>query len=171
MKKISQIFIFFLLFFSFSCKTPVQEIQEKKDDPVKEQLISANQYIGDRVQDQISAFAERAGWNMTVTPTGLWIMITEKGKGPAIISGEKIRVKYTVRLLDGTLCYISGKDKPEDITLGRGELEAGVEEGLLMMHEGDCAVMIIPPHLAHGNFGDRNKIPGASVIIYEIRIV
>jgi len=170
-RSIIRIFIFALvLLLPGACKTPVQEIAEKKDDPVKEKFVDANRYMGERHQDQISAFVDRMGWEMTQTPTGLWIMIKNHGQGPAIIQGERIHCRYTVSLLDGTVCYQSGEDKPEDITLGKGQMEAGAEEGILMMHHGDEAVMIIPPHLAHGNFGDRNKIPGASVIMYDILV-
>ena len=55
--------------------------------------------------------------------------------------------------------------------VGKGGIESGVEEGLLKMTEGDSATLIIPPHLAHGNFGDRNKIPGNSVVIYKLRVL
>jgi len=162
--------LFLLVFTLFSCKTPVQELKEKKDDPLREQFVDANQYMEERHQDQIEAFVERAGWKMEKLPTGLWISVLEKGGGAAVMSTDKLRLRYTVRLLDGTLCYTSGVDKPVDYSLGKGELEAGVEQGLLTLHHGDHALMIIPPHLAHGNFGDRNKIPGASVIIYDIKV-
>ncbi len=170
MKSYVPIVIFLTFLPLFSCKTPVQEIEERNIDPLKEQFVNANQYMEVRHQDQISAFVDRAGWKMQKTTTGLWIMLTEEGKGRRVTQGEKLNVFYTVRLLDGTLCYTSGKDKPGEIILGKGQLEAGVEQGLLMMRHGDHAIMLIPPHLAHGNFGDRNKIPGASVIIYDIVI-
>ncbi|MFZ5939613.1 MAG: FKBP-type peptidyl-prolyl cis-trans isomerase [Bacteroidota bacterium] len=153
-----------------SCRTPVQDLREKEEDPVKEKLISANQYMSERHQDQISAFVERMGWSMEQTSTGLWFMLTKHGDGRPIGPGETIEADYTVRLLDGTLCYTGGKEKPRTLTLGKGEVEAGLEEALLLMHHGDQARIIIPPHLAHGNFGDRNKIPGASVIMYDISV-
>ena len=50
--------------------------------------------------------------------------------------------------------------------MGKGGIESGVEEGLAtLLRKGTEAILIIPPHLGHGNFGDRDKIPGNSVLI------
>jgi FKBP-type peptidyl-prolyl cis-trans isomerase len=74
-------------------------------------------------------------------------------------------------LLDGTPCYQAGEKEPKTIVVGSGGVESGVEEGLLLMKEGTSATLLIPPHLGHGNFGDRNKIPGNSVLIYHLKIL
>jgi FKBP-type peptidyl-prolyl cis-trans isomerase len=62
-------------------------------------------------------------------------------------------------------------DNPKRITVGKGGVESGVEQGLKKLSEGAEAIFLIPPHLGHGNFGDRVRIPGNSVLIYRIQVL
>ena len=77
---------------------------------------------------------------------------------------------FSSSLLDGTPCYSANIENPRVIIVGKGDVESGVNEGLKLLKNGSRAILLIPPHLAHGNFGDRNLIPGNSVLIYEIEI-
>ena len=169
-KAIAELTLFFLLILS-ACDPPVQEIVVQETDPVSEQFIRANQYMYQRHQDHISAFLDRVRWNAEVRPTGLWIVVTREGQGKQI--GENSRVTYTFEstLLDGTFCYEATIRHPKVITVGKGGVESGVEQGLQLLSDGAEAIFLIPPHLAHGNFGDREKIPGNSVLIYRLSVL
>jgi FKBP-type peptidyl-prolyl cis-trans isomerase len=168
-------FRFMLVYFSIlltcGCNPPVQEQEESGNNQVKEQFIRANQYMQQRHQDHISAFLERVGWKAEVIPSGLWIVVDKPGEGRRI--GENMRITYTFEstLLDGTPCYQATLEEPKQITIGTGGVESGVEQGLQLLSEGAEAIFLIPPHLAHGNFGDREKIPGNSVLIYRIQVL
>ena len=107
---------------------------------------------------------------METTETGLWYMIYEKGTGIPSSNGKIATIKYNVYLLDGTLCYSSEKTGPKKFTIGKGGVERGLEEGVLMLHMGDKARFILPPHLAQGLTGDGNKIPSRSIILYEVEL-
>ncbi len=124
-----------------------------------------------RHQDHISAFVERVGWEARVTPSGLWMVIHESGTGSDILENSTVTYTFNSMLLDGTPCYEATELQPKTISMGRGGVESGVEQGLQYMREGTEAILIIPPHLGHGNFGDRDKIPGNSVIIYHLKVV
>jgi len=143
-------------------------MEQKEISSAPEQFVKANQYMYQRHQDHISAFVERVGWETITTSTGLWIVIEEAGRGPKIQENDRVNFTYSSMLLDGTPCYASGDDDPKQIVIGRGGVESGVEEGLRQLREGSRAVLLIPPHLAHGNFGDRDKIPGNSILIYTL---
>jgi FKBP-type peptidyl-prolyl cis-trans isomerase len=153
------------------CTPPVQEQKEQETDLVSEQFIRANQYMLQRHQDQISAFLERVGWNAEVTPSGLWIVIRKPGEGRRITESSRVTYAFQSTLLDGTPCYSASPEHPEEIVVGQGAVESGVEQGLQKLSEGSDAVFLIPPHLAHGNFGDREKIPGNSVLIYSLQVL
>jgi len=155
----------------FSCRPPVQEQEEKKADIANEKLLNLNIYLRDIHQDHIHAFVGRVGWDMEVTSTGLWYAIVEKGLGEPVEMNKRVTFIYSSLLLDGTPCYEANAGKPESVIVGKGEMISGLMEGLLKMHAGDSAIFIIPPHLGHGNFGDRNKIPGNSVIIYKVKVL
>ena len=162
--------IIFVIFLS-SCKTPVQEEIEETTDPYKEVFISANTYTKDRQQEHIAAFVERVGWKMKRTATGLWYMFEEEGVGPRAEEGKFISYTYETRLIDGTFCYGADTTAPKKIVLGKGNIESGLEEGLLLLREGSRARFIIPSYLAHGNLGDRKKIPGLSILIVEVNVL
>lgn len=155
----------------FGCDPPVQEMKDSGPDQVSEQFIRANAYMQQRHQDHIAAFLERVDWPAEVTPSGLWIVKRKQGDGTGI--GENMRVTYAFEstLLDGTPCYQATFENPKQITTGKGGVESGVEQGLQKLSEGAEAIFLIPPHLAHGNFGDMEKIPGNSVLIYHVQVL
>jgi FKBP-type peptidyl-prolyl cis-trans isomerase FkpA len=157
-----------LLTFLTACEIPVQEKQDAGPDPVKEEFIRANQYMYRRHQDHIAGFVERMAWTAEVTPTGLWIVVEDSGAGPRIDEGDRVVYTFTSSLLDGTPCYEATDSDPAQFIIGKGGVEAGVEEGMRRLREGGRAILLIPPHLAHGNFGDREKIPGNSVLVYRL---
>jgi FKBP-type peptidyl-prolyl cis-trans isomerase FkpA len=163
-----QLLILLLPVFLTACKTPVQEKQEPGPDPVMEEFVRVNRYMYRRHQDHIAGFVERMGWQAEVTPTGLWIVVEDPGTGPRISENDRVVYTYTSTLLDGTPCYEATEKDPAQIIIGKGGVEAGVEEGMRRLREGSRAIFLIPPHLAHGNFGDREKIPGNSVLIYRV---
>jgi FKBP-type peptidyl-prolyl cis-trans isomerase FkpA len=154
-----------------ACDPPVQEQKESGTNEVSEQFIKVNQYMQQRHQDHISAFLERVGWPAEMSPSGLWIVVEKPGEGKRI--RENMRVSYTFQstLLDGTPCYQASTENPKEITIGTGGVESGVEQGLQNLSDGAEAIFLIPPHLAHSNFGDRIKIPGNSVLIYRLQVL
>lgn len=153
-----------------SCDPPVQEQQHSHTDPFKEQFILTNRYMNRRHQDHIAAFVERVGWNASLSSSGLWIVVEDSGIGPRIVENDFVSYTFSSSLLDGSPCYEATTLAPKRITVGKGGVESGVEEGLKYLRSGGRAVFLIPPHLAHGNFGDRNRIPGSSVLIYRIEV-
>jgi len=155
----------------FSCRPPVQEPEEKTADIANEKLLNLNIYLREIHQDHIRAFLGRVGWDMEVTSTGLWYSIVEKESGEPVEMNSRVTYIYSSLLLDGTPCYEANVRNPETTIIGKDEMMSGLMEGLLKMNAGDSAIFIIPPHLGHGNFGDRNKIPGNSVIIYKVKVL
>ncbi|MCF8227185.1 MAG: FKBP-type peptidyl-prolyl cis-trans isomerase [Bacteroidales bacterium] len=162
--------LLFILTFALSCNAPVQEEVQPANNPYKQLFIEANRYTRDRHRQHIMAFTERVGWDMNETSTGLWYMITDEGKGPPVLNDKMVHYSYETRLLTGKICYAADTTNPEKIVIGKGEIESGLKEGLLMLREGSKATFIIPPYLAHGNFGDGNKIPGSSVLLVDVYV-
>ena len=148
----------FLLFILMACKPPVQEVTESQPDLVSEELVKANQYMQQRHQDHMAAFVERVGWKAEVTPMGLWIIHEIQGDGSLIVENSLVTFSFESSLLDGTPCYRASAQKPKVITIGKGGVESGVEQGMTWLREGSEAVFLIPPHLGHGNFGESSSL-------------
>jgi FKBP-type peptidyl-prolyl cis-trans isomerase len=133
--------------------------------------MQVNQQLVKEDYEEIKAFVANCGWDMQTTETGLWYMIYENGKGEKASTGKIATLEYTVSLLDSTVCYSSAVLGPKTFRIGRGGVESGLEEGVLLMRAGDKARMIMPPHLAHGLVGYGDCIPQRAIIIYEIELI
>lgn len=168
--KYFNIIIFTLICFTFSCKYYRQK-EEKNIVLPENELISANKYLVNQDQESIKKYIERHNWQMKSLETGMWYMIYKKGKGKKIHEGSKVSYEYSIELLDGTQCYNSKTEGMKTIVCGRGNIESGLEDGMLLLTNGDQAKFILPPHLAHGLIGDANRIPARSIIVYDVKIV
>lgn len=166
-----KLFVLVIAVLLTACDPPVQEHRTSQPDPVAEQLVRANQYMQRRHQDHISAFLERVGWKAEVTQTGLWIVLEKKGEGKVIRENSRIIYAFESTLLNGQPCYKATEQDPKEIIIGKGGVESGIEQGMRLLRQGAEAIFIIPPHLAHGNFGDRDRIPGNSVLIYRVKVL
>ncbi len=138
--------------------------------PGKKELAELNTYMVEKDRERIINYAERKGLKLTETSTGLWYQIMAEGSGTYLKDNDPVRFEYECTLLDGTPAYSSEESGPKEIVMGKSPVEAGLDEGLRLLKPGGEAVFVIPPYLAHGLLGDRNKIPPRSVVVYYIKI-
>lgn len=136
-----------------------------------EKLIEYNRGVVKTEEQQIEDFLARYQWDVNQTPSGLRYLIYRKGAGRKAGSGMKVSFRYTVKLLNGTLVYSSDSTGEKEFILGHGRVESGLEEGMLLLREGDRAKFIIPSHLAFGLLGDQQKIPPGASLVYDIEIM
>jgi FKBP-type peptidyl-prolyl cis-trans isomerase len=158
----------------FSCRR--YSTQQPADTPEierlkKEVLLRVNRELVEEDAVKIKAFAERSGWKMQPTESGLWYMIYSTGQGEKAVEGKVAALAYTVSLLDGTVCYSSEQLGAKVFRLGQGGVETGLEEGVLLMRVGDKARFIMPPHLAHGLTGDGDCIRQRAIILYDVELI
>ena len=166
--------IFLLIMVLTSCGRTVQDPDSNRNSDelsLDESFVQVNKYLVKRQQDQISSFAERMQWEMKKTNTGLWYDIYEKGEGKPAVKEKIVTLNYTISLLDGTICDSSKDRGPKSFRIGHGGVESGLEEGILLLKEGDRARFIMPPHLAHGNFGNRENIPPGAILLYDVEVL
>lgn len=163
------ILIFMIIF--FSCKREKSSDPPKQVKHTKESLEEVNRLLVDKDAELIKSYVDRRGWEMEVTKSGLWYMAYEEGNGSLIKKGDYITFNYDVWLLDGTLIYSSDELGPKSFTVGKGGVESGLEEGVLLLKKNSKARFILPPHLAHGLIGDENKIPARAILVYDIEIL
>jgi len=164
-------YLIVLLLLLSGCRKQEKTLSDEEYSRTKEALVGANRILVKKDNERIKAYISRRNWNMQQTTSGLWYMIVEAGNGKPASTGEKITLNYGLELLDGTLCYASDSLGPKQFRIGQGGVESGLEEGVLLLHEGDKARFIMPPHLAHGLTGDGNRIPARSIIMYEVNVI
>lgn len=137
----------------------------------EEQMVQVNRVLVKKDRQKITGFIERNGWNMTESATGFWYEILNGCKGDSAKKDLLATVSYKISLLDGTVCYTSENDGLKTFIIGKGNVESGLEQGILLMCEGTEARFIFPPHMAWGLPGDGKKIPARSIIVYEVELL
>jgi len=145
--------------------------QENKSTDVEESLVKINKKLVKSEDEQIEDFLARYGWEMSKTGTGLRYLIYELGSGIKAEKGKIAKVDFTISLLNGEVCYTSNPDGPKEFKIGQGGVESGLEEGILLLKEGDRAKFIIPSHLAFGLVGDLDKIPAKATVVYDLKLL
>lgn len=158
-------------FQSCSNKKNFIETNNLNQDQVTEKLLKANKAAIEFENKQIDKLIAGSGWNMPETATGLRYEIIEKGNGPKAETGKIARLEYETKLIDGKIIYSSDQKGPKEFRIGSGGVESGLEEGILLLQQGDRARFVIPSFLAHGLSGDQDRIPPKATLIYTIKLI
>lgn len=173
---ISIIVLFSLLL--YSCEN--DNVQNKQNhnlnkSPDNKELNSslekANRYMINQERELIEDYIERHDLYMNMTGTGLCYQILKEGDGQPIKRGDFVTLEYEVRFLTGDIVYSSKESGNKSFVVGKGGVEAGLEEAILKLHKNDVAILILPAHLAHGLLGDGNRIPPRTALVYRIKVV
>jgi len=86
--------------------------------------------------------------------------------------GDSLHMHYTGTLQDGTEFDSSiPRGQPLVFKVGTGQVIKGWDQGLLNMCAGEKRKLVIPPELGYGASGAPPKIPGNSVLIFEVELV
>ncbi len=110
----------------------------------------------------------------TTTSDGLKYIDINVGTGPAARAGSTLSVEYTGWLANGCNKFDSSYDhggQPFDVTLGKGQVIKGFDEGLVGMKKGGTRRLYIPPALGYGDQGAGQTIPPGATLIFDITVV
>lgn len=105
------------------------------------------------------------------TGTGLRYSIINQGEGDVITKGNVVTLEYELSLLSGDLMYSSNIDGCKRFLVGRGGVESGLEEAVMLLRYGSEAIFILPSHLGHGLLGDGSRIPPKAILVYKVKVV
>lgn len=145
---------------------------EKEKEAERQRAEAAAQKARKEEYDKIAAYLRTN--NITVSPTasGLYYIETEKGKGKRVENGKKVKVHYTLYNLSGKMIQ-SSKDsgQPFELTVGQGQVIKGWDEGLVLMHEGGKARLILPSDIAYGGTERGPDIPAYSTLVFDIEVL
>jgi FKBP-type peptidyl-prolyl cis-trans isomerase len=167
-----QIIILFLIVLFVGCNSREEKRPGFSLSDTKKTLEKINKGLVDKDRESIEAYIDRHRLDgVEENKSGLFYLIWEEPTGPKPVAGNIVILDYKVTLLDGTFCYSSENGKPKEFLVGHGGVESGLEMGILLMHQGQRAKLILPPHLAHGLLGDNDKIPPRSIIVYDIHLL
>lgn len=123
-------------------------------------------------KEGLDFLAENAKKPGVVTlPSGLQYKVLKQGDGlyhPSV--GTPCSCHYSGQLIDGTV-FDSSYDRGEPTTFAPNQVIKGWTEAMQLMVEGDKWELYIPSELAYGDRGSPPKIPGESMLIFQMEIV
>jgi FKBP-type peptidyl-prolyl cis-trans isomerase len=136
-------------------------------------------------QKLLMEYAQKNQLKTQTTPSGLIYAITQAGAGATPQKGQKVKVNYVGKLLDGKLFdtsieaiakannkYQEGRPyQPLEFAVGVGQVIKGWDEGIALLQVGTKAVLLIPSELGYGSRGAGGDIPPNSPLIFEIELL
>ncbi len=117
-------------------------------------------------QAEIVNYAAANGISATAHSSGLYYQVTNPGSGPSPTSGSKVFIKYTGKLLNGT---IFETQTAAPVSYGLNGMILGFQYGLPLIQKGGTIKLIVPSSLGYGcnGFG---AVPGNSILYFEVEL-
>ncbi len=157
------------LFFS-ACHRQVAPPELPDQKPTEEQMVALNRDIVSHEATDIRLVLQRYGWKVQKTESGLFYEITESRDGQTLRPGERVQLKYRLTLLDGEPVSDSDSDGLMEVVVEKSDAPVGLHQLLRLMKRGEKARAVIPSHLAYGQIGDGDRIPGFASLVYYIEV-
>ncbi len=107
---------------------------------------------------------------ITTLPSGLKIMIEDKGNGGPMQPGTQVKTHYYGSLIDGKMFDNSfQRGEPLPFMLGAGQMIPGFDEGAQQINHGGKAYFFIPSKLGYGDkTQEGSPIPPNSELIFYV---
>lgn len=124
---------------------------------------------GEREDELFKTLANSVDANGTVR--SLIIDDVVAGTGADVKDGDTVVVHYIGTFQNGQEFDNSNKrGTPFTFTVGRGQVIAGWDKGIIGMKQGGQRILVVPPSLAYGTDGV-NGIPGNATLVFAIELL
>jgi FKBP-type peptidyl-prolyl cis-trans isomerase len=166
-------FIFSLFFLHFiSCKEPAPQVpaNKLKDNSLDYDMMLLNKEFAALEKEEVNHYIDSLGLDMKETPLGIRYRIIQEGNGDIPEKGNTVTVNYSIRALDGDICR-QLRNKTKTIIIGKGEIERGIEESVLLLSVNGKGEFIVPSYLAYGVSGLKGCVPPWTAVICEITLL
>jgi FKBP-type peptidyl-prolyl cis-trans isomerase len=141
-------------------KRNMQNVQQQQSDMAAPNRAKGQEYAAQQMAENP---------DMKKTPSGLIYQVVKQGTGKKPGISNVVRVKYTGKLIDGTVFDQTGD---ETTTFEVGGVIPGWTEALQMMPEGSIYKLIIPAELAYGtNPPPGTPIQPGSTLVFDVELI
>jgi len=158
-----------VLFDEDAVKDILTNYMQKKQS--EEQATQKDKFAGNVEAGNIFLAENATQPGVEVTASGLQYKVIIDGNGPKPIDGDKIKVNYEGKLLNGTI-FDSSYDRGEPIEFMLNQVIPGWTEGLKLMPVGSTYMLYIPQNLAYGeNVRPGGPIEPFSTLIFKVELL
>lgn len=106
------------------------------------------------------------------TGSGMHYSVIERLSGTKPKPGDRVSVSCSMSLLDGKLLFSASELGVLRWAVEREEIEPiGLHEAVQLLGRGDSARFVLPSHLAYGISGSQGKVPMASAVVIDLRLL
>ncbi len=114
--------------------------------------------------------------NVQKTESGVYYVVTEKGKGEKPSPGDEVAVHYKGTRLDGKEFDSSYNNpmsggEPIRFPIGQQRVIQGWDDAITQLNEGSKAILLIPSPLAYGEQAPSPEIPANSILRFDVELV
>lgn len=163
--------------------TSKEDAMKQQQKRMEEQQAVMKKYM-EAENEAIKKYVEENKIKTAPTESGLYVIEKTKGKGGKPVAGSKVKVKYTGRLMDGTVFDTSDEAiakkndiydqrrtyEPYEFPVGMGQVIPGWDEAILMLNAGTKAQLIIPSTLGYGP-QQNGPIPPFATLLFDVELV
>lgn len=169
----NKIYIFLTILITISCEDTKPRIPlQQNSGSFINTSIEINKYINSKEKLKIEDIVKNPKNNFKASNYGFWYrnenQNTDSSYTPKF--GDQIFYKCAIKNLNGTYIYGEKKMLEKIYIMEQEELSSGLREGLKLMSKGDKMTFIFPSQLAFGFYGDNDKIPPNTPLVYEVNI-
>ena len=118
-------------------------------------------------EKEIIKYLEDNNLDATRSESGLYYIITKPGTGLRPNVSSTVTVAYTGYFTDGK---VFDKSSDAGISFPLQNVIRGWTEGITYFKKGGEGMLLIPSSLGYGS-SDKDKIPGGSVLIFNIKLI
>lgn len=139
-------------------------LREKMDAQRKEQGVK-NKAEGAKFLE-----SNKAKPGVKVTSSGLQYRAIKEGTGAQIKEGDRVKLQYRGKLIDGTQ-FDSSYDRNGPLVLPVTGMIKGWTEGLQLMKVGSTYELVMPSELGYGDRGAGKQIGPEAVLVFEVEAI
>ena len=163
-----------IFLFSLSCCSACGDSPRQATMPVamstedKNSFIEVNRQLVEKDHAIIEQYIRDNKLAMQAYDNGAFGMIIKQGEGVFGTNETVLKLKATVSLLTGDICY---KDTTIAFVPGKTVAISGLHDVAKLLQKGTLATFIFPPSLTYGIYGDGNRIPQRSILRYDVEVL
>ncbi|MGY5351263.1 FKBP-type peptidyl-prolyl cis-trans isomerase [Wenyingzhuangia sp. IMCC45533] len=164
--------LFLIVVVLVSCREPVaRKPVNKKLESRKDYTVAYHKTLNKFQEDKIQAYVQRDSLvsyqNSSYGFVYAFLKASDKSS-KKVANGDEVTYLKTVYSLEDQLIY---EEQKVTTIVGKSNEVTGIDEGLKLMEEDEEIKFIFTSFVAHGFYGDRNKIGRNMPIIVKIKLL